>query len=184
MKTLKTILLIALIFLCLKCKYFTNEYSNHNDANADASIYEILEDTSNVNNTPHLTQKMQNPTYMQVEDTIQCNIIIVRETNRNINNLEFSDVALFLQTFSEKCRNNVEYSEFSNEVLFKVLEAYPVEIIKCFDTCEKIEINFILSELSNPIHDINITKIIEILNNVECESKYKAIIIALIEKAT
>ena len=55
----------------------------------------------------------------------KCDLTIVLETSNKINNLSEDLILRFLQTFGKECKNNVEFSEFSNEVLFKVIQGYP-----------------------------------------------------------
>jgi hypothetical protein len=90
-------------------------------------------------------------------DSIVCNIDIVLSTLNNIDSLSDNEIRLFLKTFSQKCRNNVEFSEFSNEMLFKVLEKHSEAFLRIIcDSNSPIEIDFetIYEELKSPLHDL------------------------------
>lgn len=65
----------------------------------------------------------------------------------------YSQIQSFLCTFDEQCRSNVEFSEFSNEHLFKVIEAYPQVFIQVLQNVDDVKQRLILDELEVPIHD-------------------------------
>jgi hypothetical protein len=90
-------------------------------------------------------------------DSIICNIDIVLSTLNRIDSLSDSEIRLFLKTFSQKCRNNVEFSEFSNEMLFKVLEKHTeafLRIICDSNSSDEIDFETIYRELESPLHDL------------------------------
>lgn len=91
------------------------------------------------------------------KDTIECNIGIVLSTLNKIDSLSDPEIRLFLKTFSPKCRNNVEFSELSNEMLFKVLEKHPdafIRIICDSQLTNDIDFETIYKELKSPLHDL------------------------------
>ncbi len=59
----------------------------------------------------------------------------------------------FMCTFDNSCKNNVEYSEFSNETLFAVLEKAPNLFFQVMTTGQ-IDNEIILKEIENPINDL------------------------------
>ena len=82
-----------------------------------------------------------------------CSIDILKRTHSNIENLSLSEVAEFLATFHPSCNTNVEYSEWSNELLFKVLSLHPESALSIIHKNSSLYRNQIATELSNPIHD-------------------------------
>ena len=59
-----------------------------------------------------------------------CSSKILRQTEESIENLKLTTVAEFLATFDKSCKNNVEYSQHSNELLFAITNRKPDMLIK------------------------------------------------------
>lgn len=116
-------------------------------------------------------------------DTIKCNISVIRKTDDNLNNLKESDIKLFLNTFSKDCLSNIEYTEYSNGMLYKVLEKYPSELISFLASFEDEEISHILSEFANPLLDINGPKINELIKKAQGDSNIKEKLLKAVDKA-
>ena len=120
---------------------------------------------------------------LKFSDSLKCSIIIVRKTDNKIEKLTSLDLKMFLCTFSKECSRNIEYTEHSNEVLFRVLEYYPSQFMDCINSNPDIEFEYILSELANPLLDINGKKLIKRIENAKGEPCVKLRIIESIEKA-
>ncbi|MEI7596147.1 MAG: hypothetical protein WCK02_10405 [Bacteroidota bacterium] len=88
----------------------------------------------------------------------KCDITKVKIVNEHLDSLTFEIVNNFLCTFDSSCKSNTEYSEWSNETLFKVIKKAPTIF---FQVIEKGEINneLLLIEIENPIRDFEIQKI-------------------------
>ena len=88
----------------------------------------------------------------------KCDIEKVKIVNEHLDSLTFQIVSDFLCTFDSICKNNVEYSEWSNETLFKVLEKSPTIF---FQVAAKEQVNskLLLREIESPIHDFDLQKI-------------------------
>ena len=84
---------------------------------------------------------------------LKCNIQKVADAESQMDSLTFSIVQDFLLTFDTTCINNVEYSEWSNEVLFNVLTKNP-ELFFEVISAAKIDNKAILHELRTPIRDL------------------------------
>jgi len=84
---------------------------------------------------------------------IRCNTNIVKSTDENIKKLTNDDIKLFLLTFHNTCKNNAEYLEYSNEVLFAVMNNYPQKVLKIIKNHKEMDKDFILEVLSNPVND-------------------------------
>ncbi|WP_143954006.1 hypothetical protein [Robertkochia solimangrovi] len=67
--------------------------------------------------------------YKSDSNSFACDLTTLADVNDQIKNLNRIDIDKFLKTFSEDYINNVEYSEWSHELLFEVLYEYPEETI-------------------------------------------------------
>src|SRR5690606_30369658 len=65
-------------------------------------------------------------------DSTKCDLNIVLEVSENQDNLDLKLVSRFLRTLNGECTNNVEFSEFSNEMLFVVLVKRPDLFLKSY----------------------------------------------------
>ena len=116
----------------------------------------------------------------QSKSISKCDISIVLETSDGMENLSEDLVLRFLQTFGKECKNNAEFSEFSNEILFKVIQQNAAMFCNTLKNNEKqIELTEIIEKLKNPINDsidleLTINKIAD--SKVEPETKSKLII--------
>jgi hypothetical protein len=110
----------------------------------------------------------------------KCDISIVLETSDGMDNLSEDLVLRFLQTFGKECKNNAEFSEFSNDILFKVIQQNAEMFCNTLESNEKqIELNEIIENLKNPINDsIDLELSINNIANtkVKPETKSKLII--------
>lgn len=97
-----------------------------------------------------------------------------------MDNLSEDLVLRFLQTFGKECKNNAEFSEFSNDILFKVIQQNAEMFCNTLESNEKqIELNEIIENLKNPINDsIDLELSINNIANtkVKPETKSKLII--------
>jgi hypothetical protein len=114
--------------------------------------------------------------------TLKCNIEIVLETNENIENISEDLMLRFLRTFGTECKNNVEFSEFSNETLFKVIQTEPELFCKILENNKnQIEFDEIISELKSPINDlIDLDLTINRIANTKTEFSLKSKLILAI----
>jgi hypothetical protein len=111
----------------------------------------------------------------QIQDTLHCNIRIVRDTENSIEVLDSESVKLFLQTFSKECLSNAEFSEFGNRVLFQVLELYPSEVLSLLESQEQVDTDFIL--------DINAIELIKKVEGANGNNEIKEKVIGALKEA-
>ena len=83
----------------------------------------------------------------------KCNIQNVVEVKTNMESLTKESLIDFLCTFDELCKNNAEFSQFSNEVLFEVLNNNPDFLIRVLDGQSDQTKKYVYKEISNPIND-------------------------------
>jgi len=82
-----------------------------------------------------------------------CSIEILKKTAENIDQLEVTLVAEFLATFNRDCSNNIEYSEWANELLFEVANEKPDFLTQLLFKNSSLDKALIKHELESPIHD-------------------------------
>ncbi|SER39068.1 hypothetical protein SAMN05444359_13930 [Neolewinella agarilytica] len=91
-----------------------------------------------------------------------CSIEVLKKTSENINKLDLVTVAEFLASFHNECANNVEFLEWSNELLFEVAKNKPDFLLQILNKNDSLDKDLIKSEFENPIHDgFDINDIIE-----------------------
>jgi hypothetical protein len=105
----------------------------------------------------------------------KCDGTILLRTSERIGKLKQDEIRDFLLTFGPECKNNVEYSEWSNELLFSLLDKQTELTLKTIEKEErKIEMNEILNDLNSPINDlIDIKKILVKVDNVKMNKRFK-----------
>ncbi len=93
--------------------------------------------------------------YGQRKDSLKCNISIVSEANNSGEKISEDLMLRFLKTFGKDCRNNAEFTEFSNKTLFKVIQKNPEKFVKILNNnLSKIDFNEVLINLRNPIEEL------------------------------
>lgn len=103
----------------------------------------------------------------------KCNIEKVRIVHENINQLNVEMINDFLCTFDLKCKNNIEFTEFSNETFFLVLEKSPNMVLNQIISLN-LDSTLFLNVLQNPVHDlIDIQKVQDAIKSVKNKSKLK-----------
>jgi len=109
----------------------------------------------------------------------KCDGTVVLSIQNKVGRLTEKDLRDFLLTFGKECQNNVEFSEFSNEVLFLVLDKQTELMLKTIEKEEKkIELDEILDDLSSPISDMIVVKnLIPKVEKVKIDSRLKKLIL-------
>jgi hypothetical protein len=115
----------------------------------------------------------------------KCDNSILLSTSQKIGKLDQKEITNFLLTFGQECRNNVEYSEWSNELLFSLLDKQTDLAVKTMEKEEKrFEMEEIFDDLSSPIHDlINVKNIISKIEKVKIKRGLKDKIIERLKTA-
>ena len=74
------------------------------------------------------------------------------EKDSELNDQNYAD---FFANMSPECSNNIEYTEFNNELFFKMLESNPEKFIESLrkESKKKEILEFVLTQLQNPIND-------------------------------
>jgi len=108
--------------------------------------------------------------------TDRCNIQSVVDVKMAITSEKLNKDLLvkFLYSFDDSCKNNAEYSQFSNAILFTTLEHHSSLVIEILAENGELNHDYIFSEISRPIHDgIDLNKIFESVEKSESDAQIK-----------
>jgi hypothetical protein len=109
------------------------------------------------------------------KDSCKCNYNCWPDLKDSINGLSVRQIFRFLTTISVNCKNNVEFSEFSNERLFKIMELNPDNFLKAIERYnENLEFGEILEQIKSPINDgIDLNGIYAKIQKSKVDSEFK-----------
>jgi hypothetical protein len=105
----------------------------------------------------------------------KCDMDILLATSRKMGTLEQEEIKKFLLTLGTSCRQNVEFSEWSNEILFSLFDKQTGLTMRTIEAMEEsIEVQEILNELTSPVSDaIAVRRIITKVERVKISSGLK-----------
>ena len=103
--------------------------------------------------------------------------------SHNMDNLNYQLIYDLLCTFDEKCLRNMEYSEFSNDILYKVLSKHPRAIVEIISDGSELDSEYIYKQISSPLLDYNYNSIINSVKALEGNEDVKSRIISSIKEA-
>jgi hypothetical protein len=103
----------------------------------------------------------------------------------NLGKVKQEEIRDFLMTFGEKCKNNVEFSEWSNELLFDLLDRQTELTVRTIEKEEnRIEKSAILNVLSSPLLDrVNVKQLREKIERLSIKRILKQEITEALKKA-
>ncbi|HQQ98539.1 MAG TPA: hypothetical protein PLX35_14810 [Cyclobacteriaceae bacterium] len=85
----------------------------------------------------------------------KCDGDVLLVTHEHMGKLTQSEIRAFLLTLGKECKDNAEFSEWSNELMFSVLEKHTELTLRTIDVNEKhLDMDAIYSILKSPIHDL------------------------------
>ncbi|MCI4671897.1 MAG: hypothetical protein MRZ79_27390 [Bacteroidia bacterium] len=168
---MKKYLPFLFVFLLVAC----------NDENSHSESKELSTDK----NSPQ-AETPANPK-LQIDSTYNkfwCSTQILKRTSENIEDLGVSLAAQFLATFSSSCKDNVEYSEWANELLFELIAKHPGYLLQLLHKNNSLDKETIKQQLEKPVHDgIDLEMIIKNTTAAEAPKEIKDEILAVLEKA-
>ena len=97
------------------------------------------------------------------QDCKKCDIEKLLDLSENLENLNYETVKNFICTFDSSCINNIEFSEWSNELLYKLVEK---DINLLNDVLHDLGFNYvklICKELETPILDVDLKRIYDLI---------------------
>ena len=111
-----------------------------------------------------------------------CNINVILYAYENIDSMSTEAIDIFLNVFSEECNNNVEFSEFSQEMIFEVFGKYPGEVAELI-TKNDYNMKALIAELEAPLLDPLVGPIISDFRSTEIKNAKIDSVIAALERA-
>ncbi len=170
--------------------YFSVHYD---DYTSKAELLKLTEDSLvyNSTNTIRLCRrtdevkesKVETQKTVPVDNIKKCDIEKVAVLKKQLPNASKESIVSFLSTISVDCKNNAEFGQFSNEVLFEVLQAKPLEVLMITGK-EDVERDEIYKMLESPVNDaINLRELIDSINKLELQSVEKSEFLKALKKA-
>jgi hypothetical protein len=105
-------------------------------------------------------------------DCKKCDIDKVKIVNEHLDSLTFQMIYDFLCTFDSSCRTNAEFSEWSNETIFKLLDKSPKLFFQVI-VKGQVDNKLILREVEGPIRDYDLQKIYNKIKTINVLSEIK-----------
>lgn len=129
-----------------------------------------------------ILSSLTNGTIHAQKQSLRCNIAVVREMDEGIKTGSKELVYRFLCSFDSSCSTNVEYSQYSNEVLFKVLEMHTSIFMQCLKRPE-VDREYVFQRLSEPLVYEDVKQLKEIVSKARGDAGTKRRILTALENA-
>ena len=122
---------------------------------------------------------------LQAQPVTKCDTSNFLELSKKMGFLTHQQIMNFLLTFDEECHKNVEYSEWSNELLFEMLDQQTELTVKTIaHETKTMERMTVLKNLEDPVHDrFSIKLIITKVEKVKFNQNVKGDIISRLKIA-
>lgn len=124
--------------------------------------------------------------YLEIENKsnkcISSNINEIVKVEKNILEVDSKQILLFLLTIKKECENNIEFSEYSNKVLYELLDKRTCSLIKVIIYNPSLDMDYILLQISNPILDYNYKLLVSKIENCKTKSVIKKKLIEALNK--
>lgn len=151
------------------------------------------------NDFPFASQNLDGLSYRRLKhnfkDTVKCleienksnkcissNINEIVKVEKNILEVDSKQILLFLLTIKKECENNTEFSEYSNKVLFELLDKRTSSLIKVISKNSSLDIEYILLQISNPILDYDYKSLKTKIGKCKTKSVFKKKLIDAIDR--
>ena len=99
------------------------------------------------------------------KDCDKCDTDKLIELSENLDNLNYETVKNFICTFDLTCKNNIEFSEWSNELLFKLIEHDVNLLNRALNELGFEYVKLIGRELETPVSEFDLKKIYVLIQN-------------------
>lgn len=114
----------------------------------------------------------------------KCGVEVLKNTSLNMDSLTENELNLFFGSFNPKCGTNVEFSEWSNELLFEALLKHSELFITTLPKHNKSFIKKVLVALESPVHDgIDLSSTYSAVSETKSNSSAKTSILSALSKA-
>lgn len=111
-----------------------------------------------------------------LKQCIKCDLDLCKIIDTFSANISTNNINCFIESLNNKCKDNVEFSEFSNSILFKISYKQADEILNALDK-DNIDTAYILDIYRNPLLDYDIDSLISIFEQSKINSRFKTQII-------
>ena len=108
---------------------------------------------------------------------IPCDINEVLKTEKKIGHVSTKQVFGFVCSLKMECQTNIEFTEFSNKVLFKLLDQEP-EVLLSTLADSTLDKRFLYLQLSAPLLDYDIKTLIDKVKKSKGEESIKQQVIS------
>ena len=116
---------------------------------------------------------------------VKCDIAKVKTVHDSMDSLNFRIVEDFFCVFDASCKNNSEFSTWSNEMLFKVLYKQPALFLQVAAKGQ-VDNKILLHEIENPVQEPDLQKTYDKLKTAEgpeeIKTKYLSALVAAATK--
>lgn len=120
------------------------------------------------------------PYIQAVEGCPKCSIELVKEVMGGLDSLNFQQTSNFLCTLDQSCDVNVEFSEWSNEAIFKLLHLKTELFLAALAAQPPETQEIVLQQIKHPIHDFNLDKIYQNVETATFEGKIKGDVLVVL----
>jgi len=161
-KILAINIILIFIFAC------SNNYQNKNVNSKIDSLSPTQNEKKKIKITVH-----------NIKPNGKCDIEFLANIDKLIdqNSITENEISGLFQTISDSCKNNVEFSEYSNEILFKTLENQPKIFIEKLSKLSQSKQKIIINELKTPISDkFELKNIINKIQDTTIKNKFQKIL--------
>ncbi|MBU2552834.1 MAG: hypothetical protein KKF98_00140 [Bacteroidetes bacterium] len=93
----------------------------------------------------------------------KCDMDKLIELSENMENLNYQTVKNFVCTFDSICKNNIEFSEWSNELLFKLIDKNLDMLNGALHELGYNYVELISLELESPVAEVDLAKLYRIV---------------------
>jgi hypothetical protein len=118
----------------------------------------------------------------QAED-LRCNVKIVKSLQDSIAQASENLIVRYYQTFDTSCTRDVDFSEWSNQVLFDLLDKRTESALKALSAVNDFTRWLVLRELENPVNpEINLDALAKKISDVKEPSRIKTRVLVALKK--
>ncbi len=186
---MKFLLNILILLLIIACGGRTEEQRTTEELTTESSDTVELSELLGASEHENLVTEPNNsePTRVihlslsSLEST-PCNVDVILYAHLNIDSLSTEALDIFLNVFSKECNNNAEFSEFGQEMIFKVFAKYPREIAQLI-TRNNYNMEALIWELEAPLLDPAVEPIITDFKSIGIKNAKIDSVIAALERA-
>ena len=111
-----------------------------------------------------------------------CDTKYLVQVESNIEKLTEKEIAIYLRAFEKECFKNVEFSEYYNELLFKIAEKHPQEVLNSLNKIALEKRYLILREFENAVVEVDNRKLIDKIKSCRGNGNLKKSLINAIAK--